>query len=97
MVDYYFYRPPQLMAEGQILQDTVSIRWSKERGLAHRTTAFGPFALQQVPSTRSMEEYFSVCGDLESFRHGLPRPSAFGASHTVLLSFVARKTLSALG
>jgi hypothetical protein len=79
------------MAEGQVLQDTVNIRWSKDRRLPHRPSTFGPFALQQVPSTRSVKENFAVRGDLESFRHGLPCLNAFGASHIVSLSLSHEK------
>jgi hypothetical protein len=77
------------MAEGQILQDAVSVRWSKESGLPQRPSTFWPFALQQMPSTRAVEEYLSARGDLKPFGHGFARLNAFGASHMVSLSSVA--------
>ena len=92
-----FLPTPQLMAEGQILQDAISIGGSKERGLPHRTTAFGAFALHQMTPACPMEQHFPGRGYFEAFCHGLPCPNAFGASHTVSLSFVARRNILGLG
>jgi hypothetical protein len=56
-----------LVAEGQVLQDTVSIGWSEQRGLSQRPAAFGLFALQQMTTACPMEQHFPVGGYLETF------------------------------
>jgi hypothetical protein len=55
------------MAEGQILEDPVSVRWPKERGLPQRPAPFGLFALQQMTTAGSVEQHFPVGGYLETF------------------------------
>jgi len=45
----------RLVAEGQILFDTINVRWSDEHRFAQGPAAFGTFALKQVASARASE------------------------------------------
>ena len=94
IIGCYLLAARGLMAERQILQDTVSVRWSKERGLPHRSAAFGLFTLQQMTPASSVEQHFPGCGYFETFCHGLSCLNAFGAAHIVSLSSAARETIS---
>jgi hypothetical protein len=57
------------MAKRQILQDTINVGWSQERGLAQRAAAFGAFALKQVAPACPVKQHFPVSGDFETFRY----------------------------
>ena len=69
------------MAEGEILFDTVNVRWSEDRGLSQRPPAFGTFSLKQMASACAVEQDFSGRGYLETFGHRFSGFSAFRASH----------------
>ena len=77
-----------LMAEGQVLQDAISVGWSQQRGLSQRPSAFGPFAVQQMPSACPAEQHFPVSSYLEAFSYRFPGFNSFGTSHTVSLPWL---------
>ena len=58
-----------LVAERQILFDTINVCWSDEHGFAQRPAAFGAFALKQMASARAAAQHFSGTGYLEAFGH----------------------------
>ena len=57
------------MAERQILQYTINVGWSEERGLSQRSAAFGAFALKQVATACPVKQHFPGSGDFETFRY----------------------------
>ena len=59
----------RLVAEGQILFDTINVRWSDEHRFAQRPAAFGTFALKQMASARASAQHFAGTGYLETFDH----------------------------
>jgi hypothetical protein len=63
----YIFSVNALMAEGQILFDTVSIGWVNDLGLFNATAAFSIFGAQQVTPTGATEQYLAGAGDLETF------------------------------
>ena len=56
-----------LVAEGQVLQDAISVGWSQQRGLSQGPTPFGAFALQQMSPACPVEQHFPVRRYLETF------------------------------
>jgi hypothetical protein len=74
------------MAEGQILQNPVSVRGVHLFGGAHVAPAFWAFGLEQVPFARAHAHHLAGAGDFESFGHRLLRFNAFGSSHKSVFS-----------
>jgi len=56
-----------LMAEGQVLPDTVGTGWSQQLGLSQRPAALGALALKQVAPACPAKQHFPVSGYLETF------------------------------
>jgi hypothetical protein len=64
----YPYAPgAALMAEGQILFDTVDVGGVNNPGLFNATASFGIFGAQQVPPAGAPKQYLAGAGDLETF------------------------------
>ena len=81
-----------LVAERQILFDSVHVRWSDEGGLSQGPAAFGIFALQQMPSAGASSRDFAGAGNLEPFAHRLPGLNSFGSSHKIEFADLTCKT-----
>jgi len=75
----------ELVAERQILKDSIAVSRCKHRGLSQRPAPLGALALKQVASAGPVEEHLSVGGDLEPFGHRLPGFNSLGASHKASL------------
>jgi len=73
--------PIGLVAERQILQDSIAVGRCKDWGLSQRPATFGALALKQMAPAGSVKQYFSARGDLEPFSHRLPGFNSLGASH----------------
>jgi hypothetical protein len=58
-----------LVAEWQILFDTINVGWSDEHCFAQRPAAFGTFALKQMAPARAPAQHFASTGYLETFGH----------------------------
>jgi len=78
-----------LVAERQILFDTINVCWSDEHRFAQGPAAFRTFALQQMAFSCASAQNFAGCSYLEAFGHCLSGFNAFGTSHTDLLSLVS--------
>jgi hypothetical protein len=73
------------VAEGQILQDAVSVRWINDGGFAEAAAMLGVLALQQVAFASVAAQDFARAGNLEPLGHGFLRFDAFGTSHKFLI------------
>ena len=58
-----------LIAEWQILFDTINVCGSNERRLSQGPAAFRAFTLKQVAPTSASEQHFAGAGYLETFGH----------------------------
>jgi len=56
-----------LVAEWQILFDTINVGWSDARRFSQRPAAFGTLALKQMASAGSSIQDFAGAGYLETF------------------------------
>jgi hypothetical protein len=59
----------QLVAEGQILLDSIYVRCVKHLRIAQASTTFWILALQQMPSAGAPACDFAGASDLEPFAH----------------------------
>jgi hypothetical protein len=62
-------RTSVLVAERQILFNTINVGWCDEHRFAQRPAAFGTFSLQQMASARTAAQHFTGTGYLEAFGH----------------------------
>jgi hypothetical protein len=58
-----------LVAERQILFDTIGVGWSNDSRLSQRPSAFGTFALKQMASACPSAQHFPGAGYFEAFDH----------------------------
>jgi hypothetical protein len=77
------------VAEGQILQDAISVGWIGERPGSEGAAALGFFGLQQVPLAGVHAHDFAAGGYFEPLGNGFLGLNAFGASH--LRPFLSRR------
>jgi len=71
-----------LVAEWQILFDTINVGGVDEGGVAQGPAALGILALKQMASARAAPQHFAGAGYLEPFGNCLPGFDPFGSSHT---------------
>jgi hypothetical protein len=64
-----YQRQAGLVAEGQILCDTINVDRPEEPGFSQRPAAFGTFALKQMASAGASEQHFTGARYLETFGH----------------------------
>lgn len=69
------------MAEGQILQNPVSIGAVNLLRFAQASPPFGALALQQMAPTRSTMHDFAGAGYFETLAYSLSGLNAFGTTH----------------
>jgi hypothetical protein len=69
------------MAERQVLQDPVLVRFIHEGLSAQPAAALGALGGTQVTPSRMGADGFAAGRDLESLGHGLSGLNAFGSSH----------------
>jgi hypothetical protein len=87
-------KPPGLVAEWQILFDTINIGWSNEHCIAQRPAALGTLALKQMASARASAQHFAGAGYFESFSYALSGFNASGTPHIKSLSSTSAKHIT---
>jgi len=73
----------QLMAERQILLNSINVGCAKHLHIAQAAPTFWILALQQMPPAGSASQDFAGASNLEPFAHRLPGLNSFGSSHKI--------------
>ena len=73
----------QLMAERQVLLDSINIGCANQLRIAQASPPFWILALQQMPFAGASSRDFAGASDLEPFAHRLPGLNSFGSSHKI--------------
>ncbi len=80
-----------LMAERQILLNSINVGCVKHLRVAQAPTTFWILALEQMPSAGASSRDFAGASDLEPFGHRFPGLNSFGSSHKIKFVAVASK------
>jgi hypothetical protein len=73
----------QLVAEGQVLLNSINVGCVKHLRIAQASPTFWILALQQVTSAGASPRDFAGARDLEAFAHRLPGLNPFGSPHKI--------------
>jgi hypothetical protein len=73
----------ELAGEWKVLFDAIFVRGMNRGHATQRATAFGAFALEQMPLAGARAQDLARGGNLEPFGHGLFGFDAFWTSHKI--------------